>query len=159
MSKQIFFGNLPDSVTRGTVEKYHNEKTIFETTPHLTISTNTGNSNVNLTGSFYATRFQARSDQKLKSNISYLEDSLDCVKKIDGRQYYLNSDLSNISFGFIAQELETVLPNLVHTDLDGYKTVSYMEIIPLLLNAIKELNTKVDRLEVKCNNLRLNLPA
>ena len=42
-------------------------------------------------------------------------------------------------FGFIAQDLEAVLPDLVHTDKQGYKSVDYIGLIPILVNAINEL--------------------
>ena len=44
--------------------------------------------------------------------------------------------------GFIAQELELIVPQAVKTDENGLKAVNYMAVIPLLVEAIKELNTK-----------------
>jgi hypothetical protein len=46
----------------------------------------------------------------------------------------------------IAQELEAVIPEAVRTREDGTKAVSYEKIIPLLIEAIKELNNKIDKL-------------
>jgi hypothetical protein len=50
------------------------------------------------------------------------------------------------AIGVIAQELEQVLPQLVHTGPDGIKRVSYDSLVPVLIEAIKELSSKVDKL-------------
>ena len=49
--------------------------------------------------------------------------------------------------GVIAQEIEALgLPGLVRTNEDGHKSVSYQKLIPVLIEAIKELSSKVDAL-------------
>ena len=52
----------------------------------------------------------------------------------------------------IAQELEEVLPEAVTTRKSGYLAVDYDRVVPLLVEAIKELNAKVDSLEQRLNN-------
>jgi hypothetical protein len=47
--------------------------------------------------------------------------------------------------GFIAQEVESVLPELVSTDAEGYKGVAYAHLTALLAEAVKELNAKHER--------------
>lgn len=54
-------------------------------------------------------------------------------------QFYANRGDDTRRFGFIAQEVEQVLPELVHTDSDGYKYVDYISVIPLLVNAVQQL--------------------
>jgi len=49
--------------------------------------------------------------------------------------------------GFIAQDMEAVLPELVHTDQAGFKYVAYSKVVPLLVEGVKELWSKVDFLE------------
>jgi len=44
----------------------------------------------------------------------------------------------NISYGLIAQEIEKILPSIVHEKADGTKTINYIEIIAFLIAAIKE---------------------
>lgn len=46
-------------------------------------------------------------------------------------------------YGFIAQEVEQVLPELVHTGEDGYKYVDYISVVPLLVNAVKQLQSEL----------------
>jgi hypothetical protein len=52
-------------------------------------------------------------------------------------------------FGFIAQELREVYPDLVYEDNQGYLSVNYVGLIPVLVDAIKELNSKIERIEGK----------
>ena len=50
-------------------------------------------------------------------------------------------------FGFVAQELQQVYPDLVYENDNGYLSVNYTELIPILVQSIKELNAKVESLE------------
>jgi hypothetical protein len=50
------------------------------------------------------------------------------------------------SYGVIAQELEQVMPELVKTNDDGWKTVAYTPLIAILIDAVKDLKAQVDRL-------------
>ena len=59
--------------------------------------------------------------------------------------------------GVIAQELEAQFPALVKTDKEGYKLVNYNGFTAVLLEAVKELNTKVEKLEAENMNLRAEL--
>jgi hypothetical protein len=47
--------------------------------------------------------------------------------------------------GFIAQEVEKILPELVTTDANGYKSVAYANVVPVLVEAVKSLKTQNDR--------------
>ena len=51
------------------------------------------------------------------------------------------------SVGFIAQEIESIFPELVNTHQDGHKTVRYIEIIPLIVKTLQELNHKMSHVE------------
>lgn len=55
--------------------------------------------------------------------------------------------------GFIAQEIEKIFPELVHLDSNGLKTVNYIEVIPVLVEAIKEQNAKIESMEVRLRKL------
>ena len=94
------------------------------------------------------------SDKRLKKNIQPIEDALWKVNQINGCTFtYLKDDRK--SAGLIAQDLEKVLPSAVIEDKavfhgeegETYKTVQYDQVIGLLVEAIKELNAKVERLE------------
>jgi hypothetical protein len=52
----------------------------------------------------------------------------------------------------IAQEVEKVFPDVVNTDEEGKKTVTYQQLIPVLIEAVKELSQEVDNLKSIINN-------
>jgi hypothetical protein len=106
------------------------------------------------------------SDINAKENIRALNSqgvsSLEKVKKLNGVTYSWKSDaLHQEQVGFIAQEVETVMPDLVITnDTTGRKMMSYTNMIPYLVEAIKEQQVIIDNLQqqvVKLNaSLKLN---
>ena len=91
------------------------------------------------------------SDERLKDNIKPIDDPLAKVLSISGNTFDWNSksNKSGNDVGLIAQEVEKVLPEAVITRDTGYLAVDYHKIIPLLVEAIKVLSDKVERLEEK----------
>lgn len=90
------------------------------------------------------------SDINLKSNITPIKNSLDKLTKITGVEFEWNNNqpyYKGKDIGVIAQEIETVLPEIVTLREDGYKSVKYEKIIALLIEALKELKTQVDELK------------
>jgi hypothetical protein len=87
----------------------------------------------------------ALSDLRKKSNVYTITDSLSMVMDLRG-VYYTNNFNQRQGVGVIAQEIEKVLPEVVLTDKQGYKSVAYGNIIGVLIEAIKELNCKLDSL-------------
>ena len=55
------------------------------------------------------------------------------------------------SVGLIAQEVEKVLPQVISTNDDGLKTISYGNIVAVLIEAIKEQQIRIERLEDRLN--------
>jgi hypothetical protein len=74
-----------------------------------------------------------------------LKNSLENLLKLSGYNYYSKLEKKN-TLGVIAQEVETVYPELVQTDPQGYKSVQYGNLIAPVIEAIKELATKIDSL-------------
>jgi hypothetical protein len=102
------------------------------------------------TGQLNATNFNSLSDASLKTNVNDLPittNTFDLITSI--RPVTFNwKDNGKLSYGVIAQEIEHVLPNIVETNSDtGIKSVSYTQLIPILLQAIKELKIEVDTLK------------
>ncbi len=60
-------------------------------------------------------------------------------------------------YGLIAQEVREIYPDLVYEDGDGYLSIDYISIIPLLIQSIKEQNTRIKQLEM--NNVYTNSPV
>ncbi len=95
------------------------------------------------------------SDIRLKENIQPIQNALTKVKSISGNTYDWKEGYEEIhshkgnDVGVIAQEIEQILPEAVIDRETGYKAVNYEKIIPLLIEAIKELSDKVKELESK----------
>ncbi|MBO4871346.1 MAG: tail fiber domain-containing protein [Muribaculaceae bacterium] len=62
-------------------------------------------------------------------------------------QYYAEEAQGERQYGFIAQEVQKIFPDLVHTGPDGYMSVDYIGVIPLLVNAIQELRGRLEKVE------------
>jgi hypothetical protein len=103
------------------------------------------------TGNLTATgTITANSDIKLKENIEVINNAIEKVNQIRGVTFTRNDqdDKEKRHAGVIAQEIEKVLPEVV-IESDGIKSVAYGNLVGLLIEAIKELNAKVDKLENK----------
>lgn len=99
------------------------------------------------------------SDRRLKKNIKSISNSLDLIEKLNPVQFKWNKKAKELNkekdernnYGLIAQEVEEILPELVHPIYDKYKSVDYEQLIPILIQSIKELNDKINVLQNKIN--------
>ena len=107
------------------------------------------------------------SDGRLKENIKNIESALHKIKLLNPVQYDIkdsfykelniktngeNVKISKGKLGFVAQELQEVLPDLVHTEpTTGYYSISTMEIIPVLVKAVQEQQEIIEQLEADIN--------
>ena len=96
------------------------------------------------------TAFSA-SDVSLKENITPISNAVDKVRSISGNTFTWNEKSvynGEEGTGIIAQEIEALgLPGVTETRENGTKAVRYDRLVPLLIEAIKELDTKVKSLE------------
>lgn len=97
------------------------------------------------------------SDSRFKKNILPLESSLDKLTKLNGVTFNWNQEIdptkkldSKTHIGFIAQDIEKVFPQVVTTATDEMKTktVAYNDLIPVLVEAIKELKNENSELKM-----------
>ena len=65
-----------------------------------------------------------------------------------------SSSSSNTQYGFIAQEVMQVLPDIVSETDDGTLAVNYVALIPILTTSIQELSAKIEELEAKIEELQ-----
>lgn len=122
------------------------EGTIAESTSTLrVVETESSDVNVEINGQLIADKIRGRSDEKLKSNINNIKNALQTLKTLNGKSYYYKKS-TQISYGLIAQEVETILPEIVETDEDDIRSISYTDIIAFLIEAIKELDDKIEGL-------------
>lgn len=102
------------------------------------------------TGVLNATTFTSLSDRNKKTNIRPIENSVALVQRLQGVRFDWIEN-NKPSLGLIAQEVEEVIPELVETGVDGTKTLSYGNIIGVLIEAIKEQQIRIEELENKLN--------
>ena len=104
----------------------------------------------------YAYGYYNHSDVRFKRNITPITDALSTIANLSGYHYYFDKKTHpSRSFpegrqvGFIAQEVERYVPELVHTAADGYKSVNYAQMTALLLQGIKEQQAILQHLTKK----------
>jgi hypothetical protein len=103
---------------------------------------------INVNGTIYS------SDLRFKTNVNTLSGSLEKVKQLRGTSYTFRKDEftdKNFSvspqIGLIAQEVEKVFPELVKTDSKGYKGILYTNLIPVIIEAVKEQQSMIETLK------------
>jgi hypothetical protein len=109
-----------------------------------------GNSGVYLSAG--ATSWTGNSDERLKNISGNITNALNSVNSLNGVHYTLKADTSETPVqrvGLVAQQVQAVLPQVIDTNEDGYLGIRYSEVVPLLVEAIKELSAKVTALETK----------
>ncbi|MBP6659209.1 MAG: tail fiber domain-containing protein [Chitinophagales bacterium] len=100
------------------------------------------------------------SDIRYKKDIQPLQNTLSKVIQLQGVSYYFKKEEfkdknfnDNKQVGLIAQEVEKIYPELVQTDNEGFKSIDYAKLTPILVEAIKELKQQNDVL--KEDNIQL----
>ena len=107
------------------------------------------------------------SDERLKDNVTTIENPLDKIKALRGVEYDWNSGnrKGKHDLGLIAQEVEKVLPNIVHEheqpflndddeDETLYKTVDYEKMVAVLIEGMKEQQNQIDSLKSELTEIK-----
>ena len=94
------------------------------------------------------------SDSRLKTNIVKIDNALNKVNSVDGVTFNWNDlaigkDKNQREAGLLAQQIQAILPEVVAERDTGYLAVRYEKLIPLIIEAIKELKAEVDKLKIK----------
>ncbi len=87
------------------------------------------------------------SDARLKNDVRPIADALDRITRIEGRTYTWKEGLGRDQrrhYGLIAQQVESVIPELVTESDDGTKSVNYQALVPVLVEAMKDLRQSKD---------------
>lgn len=121
-------------------------------TNDITVTKNVSTGNINVTNSITTTNISATlvtagdinttSDMALKNNIQPISNPLDVLEQITGYSFNWKSDGSK-AYGFTAQDIERILPEIVRTRDDGFKGINYLNLIAFLVEAIKELRKEI----------------
>ena len=102
------------------------------------------------------------SDKKLKTNIKSFSAS-DLIDKMNPVTFNWNDKAKELNenkddrnnFGLIAQELEEIAPELIHPIYNDYKSIDYIQIIPIIIKALQEINLKDDRIKLLEDRIKL----
>jgi len=101
----------------------------------------------------------ASSDKRLKTNIINIQNPIDKIKKLNGISFEwkdreVNEKVMNkTNLGVIAQEVQKVLPEIVKERDDGYLAIKYEQLVPVLIEGIKEQQKQIDELKKKLEEL------
>lgn len=113
-------------------------------------STNTATTSANLqfngTNLTCAGTVTANSDERLKENITTIDDALNKVRALRGVEYD-HKKTRDHCLGLVAQEVEQVIPDVVYEDALGTKSVAYQNIVALLIEAMKDQQRQIDELK------------
>ena len=103
---------------------------------------------ISCAGIYYSTLLQ-RSDVRKKDNITTYTRGLSEVLQLRPVSFnWKEHNSTETQYGFIAQEVEQIIPELVNEDSEGYKNIKHAY-IPILINAIKELNEKINEINAR----------
>merc|ERR1719390_291062 len=100
--------------------------------------------------------YQSSSDKRLKKRITQLQSAMEKLNALRGVHYFWRKGEAPHTYrdfddskqvGFIAQEVEAVIPEVVRTDADGYKSMQYSGIIPYAVEALKLHDATIAQLQ------------
>jgi len=121
------------------------------------------NGDINTDGIVYSHGTALISDKQFKKDIISLSSALKKVQSMHGVYFNWRSDeypdrsfSKDRQIGFIAQEVEGIVPELVSKTPDGYKSVDYAKVTPLLVEAIQEQQKEIDELKSLVKSLLAN---
>jgi hypothetical protein len=96
------------------------------------------------------------SDKNLKKNIQELNEGLkDKLFDLNPVEFIYNDDPNNKKhYGLIAQDVENIYPELVMTNGDNYKSINYVELVPILLSKMKDMDNTIKNMQNQINELK-----
>lgn len=107
----------------------------------------TGEQAVVITTNTYAPAVFCTSDERLKTDIKLLENSLDKINKLKGVCYAWKDGHGGKEIGVIAQDIQAQFPELVSINKDNFLTVDYPKLTAVLIEGIKEMKKDMDTIK------------
>jgi hypothetical protein len=143
----ITLGNLPAAQLPTAFNVYTESPSItVSSNGNIGIGTTLPNYKLQVQGKIFAAdSITAYSDARVKTNIVTISNALHTVSQLRGVEYE-RTDTGEKQIGVIAQEIQSFLPQIV-TEAENGLSVAYGNMVGVLIEAIKELNQKVHRLE------------
>jgi len=113
------------------------------------IGTKNPGERLDVNGTVRAHNFIPPSDVRLKKEITPINNPLEKTTQLRGVNYkWINEEMGEgMQMGVIAQEVEAIIPEVVFTDDEGYKSVAYNKLVAVLIESIKELKAENEALK------------
>jgi hypothetical protein len=163
-------GQLEMMAYSGGIHAFYNGTSLvaqFNASGNLGVGVTPSSYKVDVNGNVHAVGFPTSSDVRFKKNITPIENALSKVLKLRGVKYEWNEfinntrdgyDLNSPIIGFIAQELELIVPELVskwklNEECQDARAVDYPRVVVLLTEAIKEQQTQINDLKTRISIL------
>jgi hypothetical protein len=105
--------------------------------------------NMTITGNLTALSYNTSSDERLKLIINTAPFGLE---QLNPKQYEMYTEPGRVRYGFVAQEVQNVFPNLVSTDNNGMLTLNYIDIIAIIVQEYKQIKKRIDYIEQQATN-------
>jgi len=136
------------------------DKMVINNTGDVGIGTRTPQYKLDVKGQVRADNVTVKSDQRHKQNIHSLKNALTKLQELRGVSFKWKDNAQNADpqIGLIAQEVEKVLPELVSTDSEGYKSIAYGKLTAVLVEALKELQQQNETMAKKIEALSTSQP-
>ena len=142
--------NTPITISGNTITKGSLSVSGAVYTHNIDVS---GNATIN--GTLSCQNVFVVSDERLKHNINTIPETIiDKLLQLESKQFSWKQDNTNkIIYGFIAQEVEKIFPEIIHKQSD-YLKIDYIQLIPLLLNKIKTTDSEINNLKHTTNEMK-----
>ncbi|NND31971.1 MAG: tail fiber domain-containing protein [Saprospiraceae bacterium] len=132
------------------------EQMVISSSGDVGIGTSTPGERLHVDGNVLADAYNMPSSQRWKTNIKILPDALDKVVKLRGVEYDWK-DSGKHDIGLIAEEVGAIIPEVVAFEKNGIdaRSVDYARLVPILIEAIKDLNLSNQALQDEVEQLKL----
>ena len=146
----IYFADGDDNNVGGITYNHTSNYMLFRVNGASAAKIESGGA-LTILGDVVALAYGSPSDKRLKENIKPIESALDKVSKLQGVTFDWKPSDSILEIkedvGFIAQDVQKVIPELVRENKDGMLSMRHQGIAPILLEAIKELKAEIEELK------------
>lgn len=110
-------------------------------------------SNISISGKLTCSEVICTSDQRLKTDIEDISNEKVCkLNKLEPKQFKFR-DSKKTRFGFMAQNIKEIYPDLVNENNDGFLGVNYIDLIALVMASHRKMDEKITRLEKQIKNM------
>jgi hypothetical protein len=139
-----------DEINSGKIPEHPENLYYTDARVDSRVSSNLSNksiSNISIAGKLTCNELQTDSDRRLKTDICNLDDDrcMGIVSQLQPKSYKFKNN-PKCRFGLIAQDAKRIVPELVNTDNETM-SINYLEIIPILIGSIKQMQNRIDCLE------------